>query len=250
MPSTCLSRWASEDNEVAVMMGSSVAWQLARLTTVQHHYHVGSGEVTRQLLQGVPTTLELAAVGAVVSLAAGAVLGFGRARGPWFVRQPIIWFVELIRGLPEILQLFILYFGLTQFQINLSPLTAGLIWMCVYGAGYAVEIFRAGLVDIPPGQDEAARALGLRRTTTFGKIILPQAVRVMLPSLTSFVILELKNSTLVYYIGVIDIMNHASGFVNNGVNPLMVYSIAAGFYIVLSVVLGRAGALVERRMAW
>lgn len=211
---------------------------------------VGAGYDTEQLLKGLGTTVELAVVGCGVSLVAGAAGGLGRAKGPWFIRQPIIWFVEIIRGLPEILQLFILFFGLTQFGIDLSPLTAAFIWMCVYGAGYAVEIFRGGLTDIPPGQYEAARALGLSPLTTYVKIILPQAVRIMLPSLTSFVILELKNSTLVFTIGVLDIMNHAKVVVSAGGDPLVIYAIAAGFYIVLNALLGQAGALIERRMAW
>lgn len=203
-----------------------------------------------QMLHGAVVTLELTAGGAAVSLALGAVGGLARARGPAPVRRAIAAYVELVRGLPAILQLFVLYFGLTQFGVDLSPFTAAFIWMCFYGTGYGIEIFRAGLEGVPPGQFEAATAIGLSRFSLFRTVVLPQAVAIMLPPLTNFVILELKNTTILYIIGVPEIMYQARLGAGNSGQPLSVYLIAAAFYVVMNTTLGRIGAYLEQRMSW
>ncbi|NNN08872.1 MAG: amino acid ABC transporter permease [Acidimicrobiaceae bacterium] len=204
---------------------------------------------TSQMLHGAVLTVELAAGGVGVSLVLGALGGLARSRGPRWLRWLIVGYVELVRGLPQILQLFILYFGLTQFGINLSPFTAGFIWMCFYGTGYAIEIFRAGISGVHPGQLEASTALGLSRFQSFRRVVLPQAVARMVPPLTTFVILELKNTTLLYIIGVPEIMYHANLLASNS-QPLNIYLIAVGFYLVMNMTLGRLGAYVEHKMSW
>src|SRR5579875_338236 len=209
----------------------------------------GLGLYTQDMLRGAVLTLELTAGGTVVSLLAGAVAAVGRMYGPKPLRALIVSYVELVRGLPAILQLFVLYFGLTQFGIDLSSLTAAFIWMCFYGTGYAIEIFRAGLSAIPEGQHEAASALGFGPITSFRRVIVPQAFTLMLPPLTNFVVLELKNTTLVYCIGVHEIMFQARLGAGNSGNPLGVYLVAAGIYVVVNVALGRAGAFLEHRAA-
>lgn len=203
------------------------------------------------MLHGAIVTVELAAGGAAVSLALGALGGLARHRGPAWARRLIGGYVELIRGLPEILQLFVLYFGLTQFGIDLSPFQAAGIWMCVYGTGYAIEIFRAGFAAVPHGQHEAANALGLSWGSSLRRIVVPQAVAAMLPPLTNFVILELKNTTLVYIIGVPEVMYQARLGVGNSAQPLIIFAIAAGIYLVLNNILARVGGYLEwRRAAW
>lgn len=209
----------------------------------------GVGLYAQEMVRGAVVTLELTAVGAVVSLAAGSVLAAGRLYGPRVLRSVIAGYVELVRGLPAILQLFVLYFGLTQFGFALSSLTAALIWMCFYGTGYAIEIFRAGLCAVPDGQHEASAALGLGRVQAFRCVVLPQAYSLMLPPLTNFVVLELKNTTLVYFVGVHEVMFEARLGAGNSGNPLAIYLIAAAIYVVLNVGLGRLGALLERRAA-
>lgn len=209
----------------------------------------GLGLYTREMLQGAVVTLELTAAGAGISLVGGAVLAAGRMWGPAPVRAVIAGFVEIIRGTPAILQLFIIYFGLSQFGINLSPPVAAVLWLVLYGMGYAVEIFRAGLDGVAQGQHEAASALGLRSVTAFRRIIIPQAVTSMLPPLTSWMILELKNTTLVYFINVHEIMYNANQGVSNSGNPLGVLLIAAGIYIVINMFIVAGGSWLERRRA-
>ena len=204
---------------------------------------------TREMLQGAEVTLALTAIAAVVSLIGGAVLAAGRMWAPAPVKAVVIGFVEVIRGTPAILQLFIIFYGLSQFGLNLSSLTAAFLWLVLYGTGYAVEIFRAGLEDVPPGQHEAAAALGLPRIIAFRRVVVPQAVSRMLPPLTSWLILELKNTTLVYFIGVHEIMYNANQGVSNSGNPLGILLIAAGIYIVINMVIVAGGSILERRRA-
>jgi len=191
----------------------------------------------------------LTIVSLVLSIILGTLFALGRLYGPWPIRTAIYWYVEVIRGLPAILQLFIVYFGFTQWGINFSPLTAALIWLVAYGTGYAVEIFRSGIMEIPVGQREAAAALGLSNVTTMLRIIVPQAYAVMLPPLTSFVVLQLKNTTLLYLIGFADIMYEARLGVDATNHAAILYFMAAFAYLILSLIIGRVGIRLERRVA-
>lgn len=200
-------------------------------------------------VQGAVVTVELTAIGTVLSLIFGIVLAIGRLYGPGWLKAIIIGYVEIIRGLPPILQLFIIYFGLTQFGVDLIPFTAAVIWLVLYGTGYAVEIFRAGIEGVHFGQSEAAVALGMSRFTMMRRIILPQAAVKMLPPLTSFLILQLKNTTLVFFIGEADIMYQANLGADATSNPGILYPLAALFYLAMNIPLGRFGSYLERRAA-
>lgn len=205
---------------------------------------------TRQMLAAALVTLELAGIGTGVSLLLGVLGGLGRVHGPRVLRWLIVAYVELVRGTPAILQLFILYFGLTQFGIDMSPMLAVTVWLCFYGTGYAIEIFRAGLVGVAHGQREAAAALALGRGVTMRRVILPQAVAAMLPALTSFVVIQIKNTTIGYIVGASEVMYHARIAATNTNEPLAVYAIAGGIYIVLNGLVSRGAAYMRHRQAW
>ncbi|MGH9071795.1 MAG: amino acid ABC transporter permease, partial [Acidimicrobiales bacterium] len=177
------------------------------------------GLYASEMARGALVTVELTAVGTAVSLVFGAAGALARLHGPRVLRSLVVGYVETIRGLPAILQLFVLYFGLNQFGINLPALWASFIWMCAYGTGYAVEIFRAGLAAVEEGQREAATALGLSPVQSLWRVVIPQAVAVMLPPLVTFVVLELKNTTLVYFVGVHEVMFQARLGASNSGQP-------------------------------
>lgn len=202
-----------------------------------------------EILRGVVVTLELSAISVVAALALGVVGALLRIHGPKPVRALIVCYVELIRGLPPILQIFVLYYGLAEWGIELTSWNAALTWLIAYGTGYAIELFRAGLVDIDKGQYEASAALNLGPTTTFVRVIVPQASRVMLPPLTSFVVGQVKNTSLLYYIGVADIMFQAQLSFNSAGDPMLMFGTAALMYIVICGAIGRAGLYLERRFA-
>lgn len=201
------------------------------------------------ILQGAVVTIELTVIATVLSLVIGVLCALGRLYGGRLIDRAVIGYVELVRGLPQILQLFIIFFGLTQFGIDLSPFEAALIWLVIYGGAYATEIFRAGIGGVPEGQREAAAALGMSSSATLRKIVLPQAVVLMLPPLTSFLVLQLKNTTLVYLVGVTDIMYEARQGADATEQPGTLYLMAAFAYVVMNGALARLGGFLERRAA-
>ncbi len=191
----------------------------------------------------------LTVVSTLVSLILGILFAALRLYGNFIIKAVIGWYVEIIRGLPAILQLFIIFFGLNQIGIRLSPLTAGLIWLVAYGSGYAVEIFRSGIMDVADGQREAAAALGLNWWTMMRKVVMPQAFAVMLPALTSFVVLQLKNTTMLYLVGYADIMYQARLGTDATDAPGVLYLMSAIAYLVMSLIIGIVDNRMEKRVA-
>ncbi len=199
--------------------------------------------------RGAGKDVVLTLISTLISVGLGILFAVGRLYGPRLLRLVIGWYVEVIRGLPAILQLFIIYFGFQQFGILFSPLTAALIWLIAYGVGYAVEIFRAGIMEVAQGQREAAQALGLSPYVAMKRVIVPQAFQAMLPPLISFAVLQLKNTTLLYLVGYADIMYQARLGADTTSQPGILYLMAALIYLILSLVIGRMGAVLERRAA-
>ena len=135
------------------------------------------------LLDGLILTLELSLVTMVVGLVIGVIGAAGRVYGPAWIRRSIAVYVETIRNTPLIVQLFLIFFGLPSAGVKFDANTAAMIALSVNLGAYSIEIIRAGIESIGHGQTEAAYALGLSRFRTFRLIILPQALRVVVPPL-------------------------------------------------------------------
>lgn len=207
------------------------------------------GEYWSPILMGAAKDLLMTFIAVFASFVLGILGAIGKLYGPSIVKIVVTWYVEIIRGLPAILQLFILFFGLVQIGIKLTPLQAAIIWLVAYGTGYAIEIFRAGIMDINQGQREAAAALGLGRWVTMRKVIVPQAFAVMMPPITSFVVLQLKNTTLLYLVGYADVMYQARLGTDATSAPGIMYLMATVVYLIMSLGIGRIGRVLERRTA-
>ncbi|WP_157935513.1 amino acid ABC transporter permease [Kyrpidia spormannii] len=199
--------------------------------------------------QGMLVTVALTVLGTVLALIIGLFGALARLYGPWPLRAVVGAYVEVIRGTPQILQLFAVFFGLTQYGIQLDAFTAAAIWLSAYGGAYAVELFRAGLHSIPHEQREASAALGISRWTTLRKVILPQALATILPAMVSFLVLQVKNSSLAFTIGVMDIMRRAELGVNATSQATLLYLMAVTAYFILNFPLSRLGIALERRVA-
>lgn len=136
----------------------------------------------------------------VAGVALGALLGFALAllmrSGGGLVRGAVRGFVELFRGTPFLVQLFILYYGGPSFGLVLEPLGAGLLGLTLYGSAYFAEIFRAGFASVPKGQVEAASVVGLSRAVILRRIVLPQMLVVVLPALVNLVIILTKETAV------------------------------------------------------
>lgn len=210
----------------------------------------GIGFYVERMLHGLLQTMWMGAVGTGLALLGGMLLALVRMRGPLPLRALVLVFLEVVRGTPPLIQLFIVYFGLTQYGIFLTSTVAGVLWLSIYGTAYATEVFRAGFTGVPHGQTEAAQALGLGPVRTFSRIMLPQAVVNMLPPLTNFIVLQVKTTTLLYIIGVHELISQARLGAINTREPLIMYGIAGLIFVVLNIAISRGLSFAGSRMAW
>ena len=202
----------------------------------------------RLLLTGLKNTLIAAAYALVLALVLGVVLAFGRLSHRWFFRLPATAVVEVFRGLPLlllILGLFLAYPAVTG--RDLSALWALVIALSLYNGSVIAEIIRAGVLAVPRGQSEAAYAMGLGRGQTLRLVLLPQAVRVMLPALISQLVVLLKDTSLGFVIGYLEILRISGQLVQTLDNPIQLYGFVALVYIVVNGLLGMLAGYLERR---
>lgn len=157
-----------------------------------------------------------------------------------------VWF---IRGTPTLVQVFIVYFGLPQVGLKLSPIAAGIIALGVSSGAYVAETIRAGLAAIPRGQLESALALGMSPRTMMARIVLPQVFRMILPSLTNEAISAVKNTSLLSTITVVELTLYAQLMIATTFRPFDFYIAAALIYLGLTSILSQLSAFFERRYA-
>jgi polar amino acid transport system permease protein/cystine transport system permease protein len=203
------------------------------------------------LLGGAAMTVEVTVGALAFALLAGLVVALARLSRWRVVRVLAGIYVELIRGTPALAQLFIIYFGLPDIGISLKPVTAAIIGLGINGAAYLAEIYRAGIEAIHKGQVEAALSLGMTPRRAMQYIILPQALRLMLPPITNFSILLLKDTALVSVIAAPEIMFFARNLVTETFQSMHVYLLAGMIYLCMTIPLSRLVARLERtRRAW
>jgi glutamate transport system permease protein len=197
---------------------------------------------------GLRNTLKAAGYGLVLALLLGVVLAFGRLSQLWAVRLPAVAVIEFFRATP--LLLLILFFFLAfplAFGTRLEPLTALVLGLTLYNGAVIAEIIRAGILSLPKGQTEAAMAVGLRRGQVLRLVLLPQAVRIMLPSLVSQLVVLLKDTSLGFIIGFEEMLRIGGQLVQVLDNPIQMYVVIALIYIAINMTLGRLASWIESR---
>jgi polar amino acid transport system permease protein len=159
-----------------------------------------------QLLEGLKVTILLT----ILSLIFGSILGILFAVGRVYGKKPlsllIYLYEKIFRGIPLLVIFFLLYFGLSQIGINLEPLTAAILGLGLRSAAYQAQIFRSSINSIPKGQMVAARSLGMNKKKSIRYIILPQILRLSIPGWSNELTIILKDTSIAFSIGVIDIM--------------------------------------------
>jgi glutamate transport system permease protein len=201
-----------------------------------------------RLLEGLQNTLLAAGYSLVLALLVGVVLAFGRLSHRWFVRLPAVAVVEFFRAVP--LLLLILFFFLAfplAFGIELPALWALVLGLTLYNGAVIAEIIRAGVLSIAKGQTEAAWAIGLSRGQTLRLVLLPQAVRVMLPALISQLVVLLKDTSLGFVIGFEELLRTGGQLVQALDNPIQLYLAIALVYILINSALSAVAVRVEGR---
>ena len=201
-----------------------------------------------RLYEGLVNTLRAAAYALVLALLTGIVLAFGRLSHRVWVRIPTVVVVEFFRGVP--LLLLILFFFLAfplAFGVELPALWALVFGLTLYNGAVIGEIIRAGVLSLPKGQTEAALAIGLTRGATLRLILLPQAIRIMLPALVSQLVVLLKDTSLGFVIGYAELLRTSGQLVQVLNNPLQLYVLTALIYIGINVLLGRLANYLQQR---
>lgn len=193
--------------------------------------------VTLPILKGCITTLKIYAVTAVFSVPLGIAVALGKVSRSKILRKALGIYTLVMRGTPLMLQIFFVYYGLPTLGITLSPFSAASITFVINYAAYLTEIFRAGIESIDKGQYEAAKVLGMNYFQTMRRIILPQAVRRVLPPTCNEAINLIKDTALVSVISMGDLLKAAKEAVTRDFNITPFFIAAAVYLIMTSVVI-------------
>lgn len=205
-------------------------------------WHVGP------LMVGLWTTLWLSAAASVIGMIIGLVTGLCRVSNNITLRQLSVFYIEVIRGTPLLVQIFIFYFFLGT-VLDISRIVAGISALAIFAGAYVAEIIRAGIQSIPKGQMEAARSLGLNVPQAMIHIILPQAFKRTLPPLAGQFISLIKDSSLVSVIAITDLTKSGREVITSTFATFEIWFVVALLYLLLTSVLSQVIAWVERRLA-
>ena len=198
------------------------------------------------LLQGAERTLELSLATAVFSSAIGVITALLRAFGPWPFRFAVDAYVYVVRGVPLLLLLFFMYYGLPYSGIHLDPVPGGILVMSIYFGAFMSEVFRAAIEALPRSQWDAARSLGMRLPLILGIVVLPQALRLSVPPFINTCILLIKSTSLVSIIGLSELTLVGRQIVERTFAPFQILLGVAAIYFAICYSLSLLGRYAER----
>jgi putative glutamine transport system permease protein len=200
-------------------------------------------------MQGFANTLKASVLALIGSLAIGIIIAIFRIAPI----RPLNWlgasYVEFIRNIPLVLIVFVFFVGLPAVGIRFDPFTAGMLGLMVYTAAFIAEVIRSGILAVPKGQMEAARSSGLTYLQTMRYIILPQAIKIVIPPLGNQFINLVKNSSVLGVIAGSDLMYFGDLISSETFVTFDVYIFVALFYLVLTIPLSLGVGYLERRLA-
>jgi polar amino acid transport system permease protein len=200
------------------------------------------------LLKGLWVTLWISAVASIFGMIIGLVTGLCRVSNNPTLRSLSVTYIELIRGTPLLVQIFIFYFFLGT-VLDISRIIAGISALAIFAGAYVAEIIRAGIQSIPKGQMEAARSLGMNVPQAMIYIILPQAFKRTLPPLAGQFISLIKDSSLVSIIAITDLTKSGREVITSTFATFEIWFVVAFLYLMLTSVLSQVIAWVERRLS-
>ncbi|HIY24499.1 MAG TPA: amino acid ABC transporter permease [Candidatus Brachybacterium merdigallinarum] len=203
----------------------------------------------RMLLALVETTVPLSILAFAIAMAIAVVVALVRL----YVPGPLAWlawaYVQVFRGTPLVVQLFIVYFGLPNVGIVLEAFPAAVITLALNSGAYASEAVRASILSIPRGQFEAAQTLNLSRVATFRRVVAPQAIRIAVPPLANDFIDVVKGTSLVFAITLIDVFQVGRQVAAATYEPLIMYTLVALIYLVMVSLLSLGQSALERKVS-
>ncbi|KJS75087.1 ectoine/hydroxyectoine ABC transporter permease subunit EhuD [Stutzerimonas kunmingensis] len=210
-------------------------WQFAR-------------EILPRLLDASLTTIGIALAGFAIAVVLGLFLAIGRRSRLHWLSWPITGLIEFIRSTPLLIQVYFLFYVFPNYGLNLSAMQAGIIGIALHYACYTAEVYRAGLDAVPRSQWEAVTALNMKPWTAYRDVILPQALRPVLPALGNYLISILKDTPVLSAITVVEIMQRAKNIGSESFRYLEPITMVGLFFLILSLGLAWCVRRLENRM--
>ncbi|MEH7342411.1 amino acid ABC transporter permease [Bacillus sp. JJ1532] len=201
------------------------------------------------LLKGAMITLQMSILAIIFGTLCGLLLAIFLLSNNKFLEVPTRIFINLMRGIPFLIQIFIVYYSFSSFGIEIPAFASGVLAMALNTAAFQAEIIRAGIESIPKGQSEAAIALGISKRQAMLRIIIPQMFVKILPSITNELITLLKNSSLVSVIAVVDLTRVGQQIVSTSYSPAEIYIAVALLYFLMNLAISQGARFIERRTA-
>ena len=202
------------------------------------------------LLEGAKLTLWISVLGLIGGLIIGLIAGIARAYGGWLSRNIALIFIELIRGTPIVVQVMFIYFALPLIftSLRIDPFSAAVATIIINSGAYIAEITRGAVLSIHRGFTEAGLALGLSRRETLRYVIMPLALRRMLPPLGNQWIVSIKDTSLFIVIGVAELTRQGQEIIAGNFRALEIWSAVAVIYLIITLVLSFILRRLEKRM--
>jgi len=201
------------------------------------------------LLSGLKWTLALSAVGFVGGGIAGLLVALCRSSGRRWLERTAAGYIGLFQGTPLLMQLFVVYYGLSLVGIDLDAWSAVAIGFTLHASAYLGEIWRGSIEAVPKGQSEAARALGIKYRSRMIDVVLPQAFRISLPATIGFLVQLIKGTSLASIVGFTELARAGNIVSNQIFKPLLVFGIVGLFYFMICWPLSLYGSWLEKRLA-
>ncbi|ARQ70475.1 ectoine/hydroxyectoine ABC transporter permease subunit EhuD [Streptomyces marincola] len=206
------------------------------------------GDFMPRFWDGVLLTLQALLFGSLIAFSLGLVWAIAQRSRHAVIRWPVNALTEFIRNTPLLVQLFFLFYVVPEWGPSMSALTTGIIGLGLHYSTYTAEVYRAGIGGVPPGQWEAATALSLPRARTWTAVILPQAIRRVVPALGNYVIAMLKDSPMIAIIGALEMFGEAESF-SNETFTFEAYTIVGIAFILIAYPASLLIRVLERRLA-
>ncbi len=201
------------------------------------------------LLEGAKLTIYIATMAFFIGLAIGVIMGILRVSGIGVLEKIATLYVELIRGTPLVVQILIVYFGIPIVTgLRFDPILAGILTMGLNSGAYQAEIVRSGIKGIPRGQLEAAESLGFTYWQSMRYVIIPQAIRIVIPALVNEYATILKDTSILIIIGVAELTRKGQYIAAWSFRYFEVYITVALIYLIMVLLISRAARILERKL--
>ncbi|MCR6515200.1 amino acid ABC transporter permease [Clostridium sp. LY3-2] len=206
-------------------------------------------ELLPQIGSGLTVTLSVFILTLVISIPLGIIVAIGRIKGTNITKRLIDLYILVMRGTPLLLQIIFIFFGLPLLGIKFSRFTAAIIAFVLNYGAYFAEIFRGGIESIDEGQREASKVLGISDAQMYRRIILPQSIKIVLPSIGNEVISLVKDTALVYVVGLEDILRVGKIATNTDASlvPLLLVGV---IYLILVLIISLVFKKLEKRYSY